>query len=686
MQASSKSIAQALGNVGHMHFVLPHFQREYRWQKHDWQTLWNDAMTTYDALKARRDGERAHLPEHFLGALVLVPQGVSNGTIPVHRLVDGQQRLTTLSLLLCAFAEATQSDEYLKNNARALITNSNAKGDLKWKILPTTKNNDRAIYCAITDGKPVPMGKSHVLPAFEFFRAQLQNSLASERIETELFFEVLTAAFQVVWVELDKDEDAHQIFESLNTKGQRLSEVDLVRNYIAMRLPSGEQERVFFEIWAPIEAILDDERAVGRSGMGELTSFLRHYDAMQSGALPPENKIYARFRDEMKDHKRPEFIEQLRELRRFAALYDGLLRPDKGTNAALRAGLRRLNALDITVSYPFLLMLADRYERGEIALKDYVGALQTLENYLVRRFVCGEPTAYLNKMFASLGQSVNFSDLPASLPAILSRKNYPSDDKIHQVAPRRDFYGKAGVKEKTVMLFERINTALYAGTDVIPTLGSAPTIEHILPQTMSHWWREHLGAEAQRVSDEWLHTLGNLTLVTSSYNASLSNDSFPEKRAKLRAHGLKLNSEYFAPNIEQWNARAIQGRADWLIEKIIEVWPSFSETSAPLPTRATPKATPVAVTIRGIVTPTKYWSDVMRAVGEFLVIDGADFDVLSQQFPHLIAAQPTLRMPHKLSNGWFLELHSNTTTKLGYCRKLLKFHGVDEDEWEIEEI
>ena len=685
MKVFSKTIADALGSIGHMHFVLPHFQREYRWEKHHWQTLWNDAITTYDALIASHQRERARQPEHFLGALVIVPQGTSNGTIPVHRLVDGQQRLTTLSLLLCAFSNQVTGDEDLRNKARALTLNAFAKGDLKFKVLPTTKNNDRAIYSAILEGKPVPEGKSHALAAFEFFGTQLQNALASGRIEAEPFFEVLTAAFQIVWVELDKDEDAHQIFESLNTKGQRLGEVDLVRNYIAMRLPSGEQEQIFFEIWAPIEAILDDEHAVGRSGMGELTSFLRHYDAMQSGVLPPENKIYARFRDQMKETKLAEFVERLRELKRFAALYDGLLRPDKGTDAALRAGLERLNALDITVSYPFLLMLADRHASGAIALKDYVGALQTVENYLVRRFVCGEQTSYLNKMFASLGQSVDFADLSVSLPAVLSRKNYPSDDKIHQVAPRRDFYGKAGVKEKTVMIFERINAAFYAGTDVLPTLNSAPTIEHVLPQTLSIWWRDHLGAEAQRVSDEWLHTLGNLTLVTSSYNSSLSNDSFAEKRAKLRAHGLKLNSEYFGANIEQWNARAIQGRANWLIEKIIEVWPNFADVAASSKSNAgTAKTLPVSVTIRGTRTTTKYWADVLRAIGEFLVEDGADFNRLSQQFPHLISNQPNFASPKELSNGWFIDTHSNTAMKLGHCRKLLKFHGIGDDEWEIE--
>ena len=690
MQVYSKKVADVLANVGHIHFVLPHFQREYRWEKHHWQTLWDDAMTTYEALDANRRGERSREPEHFMGALVIVPQGSQNGTIPVHRLVDGQQRLTTLSLMFHALARTIETDETLQKDSdmmdlalksRALTMNSLTRSDLKFKVLPTSKNNDRAIYCAILQDQPVPAGKSHALPASEFFQAQIKKALASGHIEAGLFFETLASALQIVWVELDKDEDAHQIFESLNTKGQRLGEVDLVRNYIAMRLPSGKQEEVFFEIWAPIEEILDDERMVGRAG--ELTSFLRHYEAMQSGVLPPVDKIYAHFRDEMKPRKGAKFIEELREIKRFAALYDGLLRPDKGTDVGVRQALARLKALDIAVAYPFLLMLADRHSRGEISLKDYLGALQTLENYLVRRFVIDDVKS-LNKVFASLGQSVNFSDLPVSLPAVLSRKNYPSDDKIRQLAPRRNFYGNAAVKEKTVMIFERINAEFYVGTDVIPTLGSAPTIEHLLPQTLTDWWREHLGAEAQQVSDEWLHTLGNLTLVTSSYNSSLSNDSLPEKRAKLRVHGLKINSEYFSADIERWNARAIQGRADWLIEKIIEVWPNFDHSRAPA-ISVSAKKTPLAVTIRGVRTPTKYWSDVMRAVGEFLVIDGADFEMLKGQFPHLIADQPTFRMPHDLSNGWFIESHSNTQMKLGYCRKLLKFHGVGDDEWEIEE-
>lgn len=682
MQAFPKNFAGVFANKGDIHFVLPHFQREYRWEEKHWKTLWDDAILTHDALPAVSGSSRS--PEHFLGALVVVPDGTRKGTVPVHRLVDGQQRLTTLSLLLCALGRLVrESHPGIAKTIEKLLLNVDWDGDLRFKLLPTTKNNDRAIYCAIIEEKPVPNGASHALPAFEFFSRQIEGALEKGHITAENFFETLASAFQIVWVELDKDENAHQIFESLNTKGERLGEVDLVRNYIAMRLPTGAQEKVFFEIWAPIEARLNDEKQVGRSGLGELTAFLRHFDAMDAGVLPAEKNIYAHFRDAMKGRSDADFIAALGEIGRFAALYEGLLRPEKGDDKPLRAALGRLNALDISVAYPFLLAVADRHARGEISTPAFTEAAKTLENYLVRRFLVDEPTHYLNKMFAGLAQSVDWADFPRSLPRVLAEKRYPSDSRIRQLLPRRELYDRAAVKEKTVMLFERINADFYTGSDVKVVLDGAPTLEHILPQTLSSWWRNHLGEGAEEVAREWKHTLGNLTLVTQSYNSSLSNDSFEEKKKKLTAHGLKLNSNYFKDDLTSWNAEAIQNRAAWLTEKALEIWPSFAPSGAEGAATKT-FLTPVSLSIRGQEVTVSSWRDVFRQIAEWLVRDGADFEALNEQFAFFVRREPFNHGNYQISNGWFLNTNWSGDSVLKYAPRLLTAHGVGQSEWKIE--
>ncbi|RYZ92492.1 MAG: DUF262 domain-containing protein, partial [Proteobacteria bacterium] len=544
MNAHSCNFAKVFGNKGDMHHVLPHFQREYRWSEHNWRTLWDDAIQTYNALPSVTGTKRA--PEHFLGALVTIPVGTQQGTVPVHRLVDGQQRLTTLSLLLYALAVTIQErSPKLASRIRSLLLNSDIETDLRFKVLPTNKNNDRAIYCAIVEGKPIPNGNSNALPAFEFFQKQITAALATNQITPEGLFEVLTSSFQVVWVELDKDENAYQIFESLNTKGEKLGEADLVRNYIAMRLPAEKQEKVFEEVWAPIESLLDEQRGIGRSGIGELTGFLRHFDASQTGGLSPKNKTYARFRDTHKMRGDEDFLDALYDLKRFAALYEGLLRPDKGVEPKVRTALERLNALDISVAYPFLLAVSDHYQRNLLASKDFVDACDALENYFVRCFLTNVKSSAYDKVLAGLALKIDWNDFIPSLKKHLLENQFPSDAKIRQIFPTRELYDKSASKEKTVMLLERLNAHLYAGSDVKTVLDGNPTLEHILPQSLSHWWKTELGSDAESISREWKHTIGNLTLVTQSYNSSLSNDSFPEKQTKLKAHGLKLNSIYF---------------------------------------------------------------------------------------------------------------------------------------------
>ncbi|HUY78461.1 MAG TPA: DUF262 domain-containing protein, partial [Ktedonobacterales bacterium] len=246
MKVDNLSIADVFNNGGNIHYVLPHFQRQYTWERKEWQTLWEDALAVYE------EYEPENPPEHFLGSLVVVDGGRAQGVIPVSTLVDGQQRLTTVSLMLCALRDyALSSDEQLANDIQSMLVNQGRSGDLYLKLLPTTKYNDRNTYrqIALRDGPPNKHSESGIAGASAFFRQELQHQIAQGGLDPLIFFQVLIQCLQVVFITLNRDESPYRIFESLNAKGKPLTQADLVRNYIAMKLPANQQEGVFKSEW-----------------------------------------------------------------------------------------------------------------------------------------------------------------------------------------------------------------------------------------------------------------------------------------------------------------------------------------------------------------------------------------------------------------------------------------------------
>ncbi|MCB0032441.1 MAG: DUF262 domain-containing protein, partial [Anaerolineales bacterium] len=328
MKADSLRIGKVFSTGGDVHYVLPHFQREYAWEKKDWQTLLKDVFSIYDIYSDQQQ------PEHFMGALVVINDGTRNGTVPVFRLVDGQQRLTTISLVLCALSEIV-AEEYptLHKKIRRLLVNEDERGTLYYKLLPTLKYGDRASYTAIIDNKEIPQQiESRIPAAYDYLVKELDKQHRLEQIDPEQLFAVLVSCLQVVFIDLDQRERPYEIFESLNYKGKPLTQADLVRNYIAMKLPESKQEDVFKDYWSPIEETLLEKQTVGRSGVGELTAFLRHYFTYMSGALIKQDHVYSRFRDRGESLTIEQFMHELARLKRFAGYYDRLLRPENEPN------------------------------------------------------------------------------------------------------------------------------------------------------------------------------------------------------------------------------------------------------------------------------------------------------------------------------------------------------------------
>lgn len=688
MRADSYKISKVFSSGGEIHYVLPHFQRQYSWDKSNWQTLLDDALAIYEEYNPDKE------PEHFLGSLVVINDGTKNGFITAFTLVDGQQRLTTISLLLCAFRDLIDSTQSrLVNRIQKLLVNSDADGEAYFKLLPTNKYGDRQAYVSLIQKAEFGETESKIPLAYQYFYKELDKLFKSETIEPEKLLLILSNCFQVVFIELNKDESPYKIFESLNAKGKPLSQADLVRNYVAMKLPTAKQEKVFTEHWEKIENLLQESRTVGKSRIGELTAFLRHYLATHSRGLCSEAHTYARFRDRCEEFQQDnDFIQEIALLRRFAECYNKLLRPEYEKNLEIRNALLRLNVLEIQTAYPFLLMVYIAYEQKDLSIEQFVQTLYVLENYIVRRYICREQTNYLNKMFPTLWRDVNDEvredlSFEEALRRVLISKNYPADYRIQQAIRSNKIYDDQS-REKICLILESINRHLSKDSGGFTVLDGKATIEHLMPQTLREEWKVELGENFERVYQDYLNTLGNLTLVTQEWNSSLSNSPFLYKKQILEKHELRLNRDYFSGEIDRWNEQAILDRADFLSEKLLEVWSALGE---PTPIEKVVYGKPVAITILGerIEIPNKTWRQVRVITVEWILQNRPqDFHKVREAigiFDDSIEGKNYPRDWHRLSNGVWVYQSSSAKQHITYCRRILATIGISEFDWSIEE-
>jgi len=678
-------VSKVFSGGGDVHYILPHFQREYTWDKQNWQTLLSDVFSVYNVYSP---GQRE--PEHFLGALVVINDGTRNGTIPAFKLVDGQQRLTTLSLLLAALAWIIQTSNppLCRKVRRMLLNNEDEKDTLRYKLLPTTKYGDRDAYLAIIEGQTPSQVESKIPVAFDYIYSQLQPRISNQSanpIDPERLFNVINNCLHVVFIDLDDNERPYEIFESLNGKGKPLTQADLVRNYLAIKLPEDLQEAAYQQPWSGIEQRLQEKRIVGRSRMGEITAFLRHYLAMRNRTLANEEHVYARFRDYTKDMDVSSFMAELNKLGTFADYYNRLLRPENEPDKDIRERLIRLDTLESATAYPFLLSLFEANSREVITDRELIESLDVLENYLVRRYLVGEPTNYLNKMFPALWRELDAANFVSGLQAVLAKQNYPSDDRLRRVIVSEPYYdNRSQLKAKIVLILEKVNRHLSSGTDAYTVLDRAATIEHIMPQNLSTDWKEMIGDNWEEVKRDYLHTLGNLTLVTQSWNSTLSNSPFAQKRAQLAGHGLRLNSAYFNTAPQIWNPEALVARGNWLADQIIAIWPQFGEVSEE---QAPTVHKPIALIIQDERLEVGSWRDVLEKTLLWAVEKIGSLDAVAERIPTALRREPRgtgSKRERQLPNGWWMNVDVNKTEVKRYVSEILDVAGLAEEDYELE--
>lgn len=538
-------------------FVIPIYQRTYSWTEKECRQLWDDVL---------RAGSSEAINVHFVGSVVYVESGLSQVTqFSPLLVIDGQQRLTTVTMLIAALAGVLGESEPVDGfSARKLrnyyLINPEEGGARRFKLLLSQTDKDSLL--AIVGGNEQPAeGSLRIAQAYKLFNELLQGCSGD-------FADICRglAKLVVVDIALSREHDNPQlIFESMNSTGRQLSQADLIRNYILMGLEPKLQERLYEQFWRPMELEFGQE-----AYSAEFDGFMRHYLTVKTGEIPKVGDVYEAFKGHASQPAAADAgVEALvRDVREFARYFCAMALGREG-HRDLALAFHDLRELKVDVAYPFLLVLYEDYAAGDLAAAEFLAAVQLVESFVFRRAVCAIPTNSLNKTFATAGKALVKARYLESIEAYFlllpSYRRFPDDEEFQRNLCSRDLYN---FRSRSYWLRRMEN---HGRKERVPV--DEYTIEHILPQNpdLSAEWRDTLGPEWQRVQEEWLHTLGNLTLT--GYNSQYSDRSFPEKRdmeGGFKDSPLRLNAGLGA--VERWDEAAIEARAVRLARAALDVW------------------------------------------------------------------------------------------------------------------
>ncbi|WP_326618000.1 DUF262 domain-containing protein [Streptomyces decoyicus] len=551
-------------------FQVPLYQRTYSWSEKQLAQLWNDILEQAELLDSG-----ASASTHFLGSVVLAPSPHNEATFPRWLVVDGQQRLTTLSLALVAIRDhiAERKPDEAERIDEEYLINKRKHGDDYFRLLPTQA--DRPQFAAHLRSLPAEQtAGDRVASAYRFFRRKLVEAEDEASTQDILRIEqAITSRLTLVVVSAERGDNVHRIFESLNNTGLKLSQADLLRNYLFMRLPT-HGERVYETYWLPLQAsltndeleqlmwlqlVLDGDDRVRRQDL--YAAQQKHFENGEAGAAWTEAEIEG----------------YIKELHRRSAHLRKLIHPAEESHQAVRGHLRRLHDWQAVVTYPALMLLLDPRARGELDDDETARALSYVESFLVRRTVCRVPTNNLNRIFqavpAQLPRHVPVAD---GLRQLFSADNrqWPGDDELREKIRSAPFY-QYGRPNQRKLVLQRLEES-YEHPEPVDFDAAQLTIEHVMPQSPGDEWLQMLKADtAEGESPEDLHsrlqhTLGNLTLT--GVNAELSNHPFERKQGLLHGSHLEMNRRIAAT--ERWGSAEILARADHLADRAIRLWPA----------------------------------------------------------------------------------------------------------------
>lgn len=556
-------------------FIVPVYQRLYSWGREECEQLWKDIV--------RAGNVSADSPaEHFTGSIVYVEadEGMITRREP-NLIIDGQQRVTTVMLLLTALAKRLERepDEDYESKYEGFmpdkirnwyLIDQYASGDRRYKLLLSQRDKDTfksIINGVVPDPEQAPTSE-RLVANYRYFASILN------RRECDLAAVCRgLRRLRVVDIHLTRGTDNPQlVFESMNSTGKKLSQTDLIRNYVLMDMPSVEQDRLYESHWRPMERLLGD------ADERWLDEFMRDYLTMKTRRIPNKNKVYDEFRDYSDQwHEAGRTIDELVKDLHEKAGYFACIALEKESQPKLRKVFNELRDFRATVSYPMLMECYSDYRSGIIDADDMAKITEMIISYMLRRSACAIPPNSMDNMFSTFNADLPrtpdryLDDIRAKFALMENKRRYPDDDEFREALKHNDVYHTNRIK----YLLDKLENA--GRKEYEPT--AEYTIEHIMPQNpeLSEGWREALGPDWRDVQKEWLHTLGNLTLT--GYNSEMSDHDFADKRDSAKGFGgsrLRLNEGL--NEIDTWNAEQIERRADRLAELAVDIWPGPGAT------------------------------------------------------------------------------------------------------------
>lgn len=558
MKANETKVEEFL-SANKTQFIIPVYQRNYDWSTAQCKQLLDDILDV---------GSNKKMNAHFIGSIVFIHDDVyTSSRIKELTIIDGQQRLTTLTLIYVVIYHLAKNlnDESLANEiSETYLINKYAADNEKLKLKPT-ENNDKAIqYLMRGDAHEDFQEFSKIIDNYNYFKA---------RILEENINVVMDGLAKLMFVEISLDrtkDDPQRIFESLNSTGLELSQADLIRNYILMDLNRLDQTKIYEKYWVVIEKYARDEK----NNVSKVSDYIRDYLTLENKKIPNKNKVYLEFKSKYPTSTMKIIEEHLSKIRAWVYHYNKLINPQNETDKEIRQQLEYINRLEINVVFPFLIKVYDDYATQIIDKATFIELLEFIQSYTWRRFIVGLPTNALNKIFMGLYEKIKpqyyLKSIQLTLLAKSGIQRFPKNNEIIEALKVKDVYN---IKSKNrTYLFERLENHQNKERVQIEN-NSEITIEHIFPQNPDIKWKKDLDSnDYTYIRDNYLNTLANLTL--SGNNAKLGNKTFAEKRdltgAGYKDSRLWLNK--YLSKIDKWGKVEIEERFQVLSKRFLEIW------------------------------------------------------------------------------------------------------------------
>lgn len=659
-------------------FIIPVYQRNYDWKIENCKQLYDDLIQVI----------KNNSKTHFFGSIVSVYEPLGRNT--EFLIIDGQQRLTTMSLLFLALYNLLEEkiiiseDESLKDQIyEDFLVDKYQPQEKRMKLKPI--KNDQKAFSKLFNSKDDYIKDSNLTINYSYFYERIQK----QEITIDELFDAI-CRLEIINITLNNEDNPQLIFESLNSTGLDLSEGDKIRNYILMGLPKQKQDEYYEKYWNCIE----------KCTKYDVSSFIRDYLSVKQLVIPSQKKVYINFKKYVEDSSL-KIIEILEDLLSYAKRYNILL-CGKTSSKELNSCINRLNRLETTVTRPFFLEVLRLYDENQINLNEVAEAFSITESYLFRRTICDLPTNALNKIFLLLNREIMRYDgtdsnyIEKLKFALLSKKDrarFPNDDDFSLMFTEKPIY-QMNSKNKIYILERLENFGTLEDKDIYRHYDEGEySIEHIMPQHLTPAWIKELGDSYEEIHDTWLHRIANLTLT--AYNSKYSNSTFVEKKTMKNGFedsGIRLNT--YVSKKDKWTLAELRDRNDYLLKRALDIW-AFPSTNYKPQEKQLDSYTlddeasflsgrQIAKFVyKGIEQPVVSWVEMYTKVLRALYLEDKTIitkialstdDDLSI---HFSTNKRIFKKCDEIGDNVYVQTNTNTQSKLSVLNRLYKLYGMD---------